>query len=27
VASGADYFFNFRSLVHARPSSHSRAET
>jgi CDP-diacylglycerol--glycerol-3-phosphate 3-phosphatidyltransferase len=27
VASGADYFFNFRSLIHARPSSHSRAET
>jgi CDP-diacylglycerol---glycerol-3-phosphate 3-phosphatidyltransferase len=27
VASGADYFFNFRSLLHARPSSHSRAET
>jgi CDP-diacylglycerol---glycerol-3-phosphate 3-phosphatidyltransferase len=27
VASGADYFFNFRSLLHARSSSHSRAET
>jgi CDP-diacylglycerol---glycerol-3-phosphate 3-phosphatidyltransferase len=27
VASGADYFFNFRNLLHARPSSHSRAET
>jgi CDP-diacylglycerol--glycerol-3-phosphate 3-phosphatidyltransferase len=27
VASGADYFFNFRSLLQARPSSHSRAET
>jgi CDP-diacylglycerol--glycerol-3-phosphate 3-phosphatidyltransferase len=27
VASGADYFFNFRSLLHARPSSHCRAET
>jgi CDP-diacylglycerol---glycerol-3-phosphate 3-phosphatidyltransferase len=27
VASGVVYFFNFRSLVHARPSSHSRAET
>jgi CDP-diacylglycerol---glycerol-3-phosphate 3-phosphatidyltransferase len=27
VASGVDYFFNFRNLLHARPSSHSRAET
>jgi CDP-diacylglycerol--glycerol-3-phosphate 3-phosphatidyltransferase len=27
VASGIDYFFNFRALVHARPSSHPRAET
>ena len=27
LASGADYFFNFRNLVHARASSHSRAET
>ena len=27
VASGVVYFFNFRSLVQARPSSHSRAET
>ena len=31
VASGVDYFFNFRSLLRARaqarPSSHSRAET
>jgi CDP-diacylglycerol--glycerol-3-phosphate 3-phosphatidyltransferase len=27
VASGADYFFNFRSLLQARASSHSRAET
>jgi CDP-diacylglycerol--glycerol-3-phosphate 3-phosphatidyltransferase len=27
VASGADYFFNFRSLIQARASSHSRAET
>jgi CDP-diacylglycerol--glycerol-3-phosphate 3-phosphatidyltransferase len=27
VASGVDYFFNFRSLLQARPSSHSRAET
>jgi CDP-diacylglycerol--glycerol-3-phosphate 3-phosphatidyltransferase len=26
VASGVDYFFNFRSLLQARPSSHSRAE-
>jgi CDP-diacylglycerol---glycerol-3-phosphate 3-phosphatidyltransferase len=27
VASGADYFFNFRSLLQARSSSHSRVET
>ena len=27
VLSAADYFFNFRALVHARPSSHSRVET
>jgi CDP-diacylglycerol---glycerol-3-phosphate 3-phosphatidyltransferase len=27
VASAIDYFFSFRSLLHARPSSHSRAET
>jgi CDP-diacylglycerol--glycerol-3-phosphate 3-phosphatidyltransferase len=27
VVSGVDYFFGFRALVHARPSSHSRAET
>ena len=27
VASGVDYFFNFRSLLQSRPSSHSRAET
>ena len=27
VVSAADYFFNFRALIHARPSSHSRAET
>ena len=27
VASAVDYFFNFRALIHARPSSHSRAET
>jgi CDP-diacylglycerol--glycerol-3-phosphate 3-phosphatidyltransferase len=27
VASAIDYFFNFRALIHARPSSHSRAET
>ena len=27
VASAIDYFFNFRTLVHARPSSHSRVET
>ena len=27
VASAADYFFGFRKLFHARPSSHSRAET
>jgi CDP-diacylglycerol--glycerol-3-phosphate 3-phosphatidyltransferase len=26
VASGADYFFNFRSLLQARSSSHSRVE-
>ena len=27
VVSAADYFFNFRTLLHAGPSSHSRAET
>ena len=27
VASAADYFFGFRALIHARPSSHSRVET
>jgi CDP-diacylglycerol---glycerol-3-phosphate 3-phosphatidyltransferase len=27
VMSGVDYFFNFRALFHARPSSHSRVET
>ena len=27
VASAIDYFFNFSTLVHARPSSHSRVET
>jgi CDP-diacylglycerol--glycerol-3-phosphate 3-phosphatidyltransferase len=27
VISAADYFFGFRALFHARPSSHSRAET
>ena len=27
VVSAIVYFFNFRTLVHARPSSHSRAET
>ena len=27
VASAVDYFFNFRQLIHARPSSHSRVET
>ena len=27
VLSAADYFFNFRTLLHTRPSSHSRAET
>ena len=27
VMSGVDYFFNFRALLHARPSSHSRVET
>jgi CDP-diacylglycerol--glycerol-3-phosphate 3-phosphatidyltransferase len=27
VASAIEYFFSFRSLLHARPSSHSRAET
>jgi CDP-diacylglycerol--glycerol-3-phosphate 3-phosphatidyltransferase len=27
VVSGADYFFNLRALLHARPSSHSRIET
>ena len=26
VASAIDYFFSFRSLLHARPSSHSRVE-
>ncbi len=27
VMSAADYFFGFRALFHARPSSHSRVET
>ena len=27
VLSAVDYFFNFRALLHARPSSHSRVET
>ncbi len=27
VASAIDYFYNFRALFHARPSSHSRVET
>jgi CDP-diacylglycerol--glycerol-3-phosphate 3-phosphatidyltransferase len=27
VASGIVYFFNFRAMVQARPSSHSRIET
>jgi len=27
VISAADYFFGFRKLFHARPSSHSRVET
>ena len=27
IASAADYFFGFRALIHARPSSHSRVET
>jgi CDP-diacylglycerol---glycerol-3-phosphate 3-phosphatidyltransferase len=27
VASAADYFFGFRQIIHARPSSHSRVET
>jgi len=27
IASAIDYFFNFRALIHMRPSSHSRAET
>jgi len=27
VVSAADYFFGFRALFHARPSSHSRVET
>jgi CDP-diacylglycerol--glycerol-3-phosphate 3-phosphatidyltransferase len=27
VLSAADYFYNFRAIVHARPSSHSRVET
>jgi CDP-diacylglycerol---glycerol-3-phosphate 3-phosphatidyltransferase len=27
VASAIDYFFSFRALFHARPSSHSRVET
>jgi CDP-diacylglycerol--glycerol-3-phosphate 3-phosphatidyltransferase len=26
VLSAADYFYNFRAMVHARPSSHSRVE-
>jgi CDP-diacylglycerol--glycerol-3-phosphate 3-phosphatidyltransferase len=27
VLSAADYFYNFRAMVQARPSSHSRVET
>ena len=27
IVSAADYFFGFRALLHARPSSHSRVET
>ncbi len=27
VASALDYFFNFRTLIHSRPASHSRIET
>jgi CDP-diacylglycerol--glycerol-3-phosphate 3-phosphatidyltransferase len=27
VASAIDYFFNFRAMIHSRPSSHSRVET
>jgi CDP-diacylglycerol---glycerol-3-phosphate 3-phosphatidyltransferase len=27
VASAVDYFFNFRAMIQARPSSHSRVET
>ena len=27
IVSAADYFFGFRALFHARPSSHSRVET
>jgi len=27
IASAADYFFGFRAILHARPSSHSRVET
>ncbi len=27
VVSAGDYFFNFRALVQARPSSHSRIDT
>jgi CDP-diacylglycerol--glycerol-3-phosphate 3-phosphatidyltransferase len=27
VVSAADYFFGFRQIIHARPSSHSRVET
>jgi CDP-diacylglycerol---glycerol-3-phosphate 3-phosphatidyltransferase len=27
VVSAADYFFNFRAMIQARPSSHSRVET
>ena len=27
ILSAADYFFGFRQIIHARPSSHSRVET
>jgi CDP-diacylglycerol--glycerol-3-phosphate 3-phosphatidyltransferase len=27
IVSAADYFFGFRAIIHARPSSHSRVET
>ena len=27
ILSAADYFFGFRRIIHARPSSHSRVET